>query len=72
MTSNLAEIRDWLETWRQAYPDDMFPPIDMMEVLQDQQRTYTADETVIIATRNAAAMARHVIDRVLKEIEERL
>lgn len=60
----MAEFIAWLETLNEAYPEDIFRPIDMREV---EDRMYTRDEVQRIASRNAAGMARHVLKRVLAE-----
>lgn len=60
------EFIEWLEEWAQAYPTSIFPDVDMRAVAADK-RDYTHDEMMNIATRNAAAMARHVLQRVLEE-----
>jgi hypothetical protein len=64
--TELDEFLDWLRDWVDAYPEDIFRPIDMRDVGPSD---YTQEEVLSIASRNAAGMARHVLSRVLENAE---
>jgi hypothetical protein len=63
----LDEFLAWLTLWSAAYPEDIFPPIDMREV---EDRAYSGREVSNIASRNAAGMARHILGRVTEQAEK--
>jgi hypothetical protein len=65
----LADFRQWLEDWSRAYPEDMFPPVDMRAVMADE-RVYSHAEVLSIAQRNAAAMGRHLLAKVIERASE--
>lgn len=71
MSSARREFIDWLHDWTRAYPEDMFAPLDMRDVLRDV-RPYSHAEAMDIGQRAAAAMARHVLTRVIGKAGELL
>jgi hypothetical protein len=64
------KLLQFINEWRAAYPLDVFPPSDIRAVLEGPEQTFTKREAVSLAERNAADMARHVLQVLRRKLEE--
>jgi hypothetical protein len=65
MQSSTQELIERLESWCEAYPEDIFTPLEG-SCMQPFTGDYDTHEKRILITRASASMGRHMIERALK------